>query len=118
MTDSSEHIIWSQSSVEPLWKQTAVMLQSVDEQFQPKSSNWLVAPPSGCMVSLSCVNHRLYLEYDGNRGILRQCVVSQVESALFDNHISSAFLLVSGAAIEEKDQKKYDKNIHLTKKMN
>lgn len=71
------------------------------------------------MVSLSCVNHHLlYLEYDGNRGIFRQRVVSQVESALFDNHISSAFLLVSGAAIEEKDQKKYYENIRLTKKVN
>lgn len=48
--------------------------------------------------------------------------MSQVESALFDNHISSAFLLMSGAGIKDKIKRKKiradEETEGLTKKAN
>lgn len=79
--------------------------QHENTQLHPKSSSCLVAPPAG-------EHHQLfYLEYDGDRGVFGQRVVSQVESALFDNHISSAFLLMSGAGVEDKikTNRRFDK---------
>lgn len=70
-----------------------------------KSSSLHVAPPSGRKVSFGCIgahHHQYYLEYDGNWCILRQRVVSQVKSALFNDHVSSAFLLMSRAGIKDK----------------
>lgn len=71
----------------------------------PRSSSLHVAPPTGRKVSLGCIrahHHQYYLEYDGNWCILWQRVVSQVKSALFNNHVSSAFLLMSRAGIKDK----------------
>lgn len=69
-----------------------------------RSSSLHVAPPTGREVSLGCIgaHHQYYLEYDGNWCILWQCVVSQVKSPLFNDHVSSAFLLMSRAGIKDK----------------
>lgn len=53
-----------------------------------------------------------YLENDRNRSVLRQCVVFEIETALFYNHISSAFLLMSGAGNYIQKLEVFSTSIH------
>lgn len=50
---------------------------------------------------LSSNQESCYLKYDSNGNIFRKSVMPQVKSSLFDNHICSALLLMSGTEIKK-----------------